>query len=89
MLWRYANRIIREEDLSPDQMAGVSRKEDAHICRQTLRDHIHTEAERNPVLHLPHPSKTATKKGKMTKNFLYLARKSKTRKALPWNTGSD
>ena len=49
--------MIMDEDWSPAQIAGLLRKEETHIVKQTIYNHVHADATGRLALHMPHELK--------------------------------
>ena len=58
-LWWRIDLMILEEDWSPDQIAGVLRKEGISICKQTIYNHVHKDKTGVLAKHMPHELKYA------------------------------
>lgn len=57
MLWWQVKRLLCEEQWSPEQIAGVMRKEGITICKQTIYNHIHADETGKLAEWLPHKLK--------------------------------
>lgn len=50
-------QMIVDEDWSPAQIAGVLRKENIHIAKQTIYNHVHADTGGRLAGHMPHQLK--------------------------------
>lgn len=56
-LWWRVEQMIVDEDWSPAQIAGVLGREGIHIAKQTIYNHVHSDATGRLRPHLPHELK--------------------------------
>lgn len=56
-LWWRVEEMIREDEWSPGQIAGVLRKEGVRICKQTIYNHVHADTTGELASHMPHKLK--------------------------------
>lgn len=54
LLWWRVDRMIKDEDWSPAQIAGVLRREGIRICKQTIYNHVHADTSGELAEHMPH-----------------------------------
>lgn len=57
VLWWRIEQMIVDEDWSPAQIAGVLRKENIHIAKQTIYNHVHADTGGKLAAHMPHQLK--------------------------------
>lgn len=53
-LWWRVERMLVDEDWSPEQISGVLRNEGLIICKQTIYNHIHADVTGRMAMHTPH-----------------------------------
>jgi IS30 family transposase len=56
-LWWKIDCMILDNDWSPGQIAGVLCKENLHICKQTIYNHVHADKTGKLASHMPHQLK--------------------------------
>ncbi len=68
-LWWRVEELLRKEEWSPAQIAGVLRKEGIHIVKQTIYNHIHADGSGRLAACTPHGLKYTRRKkaGRVTK----------------------
>lgn len=53
-LWFSVEEKLLQDDWSPAQIAGVLSRKGAHVCKQTIYNHIHKDPTGELAKHLPH-----------------------------------
>lgn len=53
-LWWRIDSMIIDEEWSPEQIAGVLRREGKSICKQTIYNHVHADRTGELARHMPH-----------------------------------
>lgn len=53
-LWFAVEEKLLQDDWSPAQIAGVLRRQGAHVCKQTIYNHIHKDPTGELAKHLSH-----------------------------------
>lgn len=54
ILWLEIERLLVDEDFSPEQIAGTLRRNGVKICKQTIYNHIHADETGRLAQHTPH-----------------------------------
>lgn len=67
ILWWRIEQMIKDEEWSPAQIAGVLEREGIHICKQTIYNHVHADTSGKLAQHMPHRLKYKRRVNKMVK----------------------